>query len=246
MGDPCGLIHSMAVLKNFCTGHIPATTLPARAAIEARQCIKVDATTAPPKQTAARPSAMARAVRSSFSLEDDCCMTAKPHRQHLVPTIERLAQARGQPPRGLGRTNLRTRSLVAAGRPPRFVGEYATSLTRGNAYAQSAPCRSRRRLRGDDRMTHCRFDQGIAVLFRWTRLACTIQSGSGMPSRCRPPATAPAQAATAPSSNAVAAENAKMTVLARVRKIAFFESAMTVSTRRSASAPVKPVRAVTC
>jgi hypothetical protein len=37
-----------------------------------------------------------------------------------------------------------------------------------------------------------------------------------------------------------------MTLLALVREIAFFESAMTVSTRRSASAADRPATIVTC
>ena len=68
-----------------------------------------------------------------------------------------------------------------------------------------------------------------------------IQSGAGMPSRSRPENSAPNQLAAAPRSSAVASENARMIVLARVREMAFLESAMTVSTRRSASLPVRPV-----
>src|ERR1700756_4520988 len=77
------------------------------------------------------------------------------------------------------------------------------------------------------------------------RLACSIHPDSGMPSRCRPPASAPAHATTAPSRSAVATEKARMMVLARTREIAVLESAITVSTRRSASAPVRPVVAET-
>ena len=80
---------------------------------------------------------------------------------------------------------------------------------------------------------------------RLKRLLCCIQAGSGMPSRCRPPASAPAQAAITPSSKLAAIENARMIVLARARVIARFESAMTVSTRRSASGPVRPVTVLT-
>jgi hypothetical protein len=44
-------------------------------------------------------------------------------------------------------------------------------------------------------------------------LECDIQSGTAMPSRCRPPAHADAQATTAPSSVAAATENARMIAL---------------------------------
>ena len=66
-----------------------------------------------------------------------------------------------------------------------------------------------------------------------------------MPSRCLPPLSAPNHAAIAPSSSAVAIENARMIVPARACLIAVLESVMTLSTRRSASAPVRPVVAVT-
>jgi hypothetical protein len=58
-----------------------------------------------------------------------------------------------------------------------------------------------------------------------------IQPDSGMPSRCRPPASAPAHAAAAASKRAVALENARMVVLARARLIAALESEITASTR---------------
>lgn len=55
---------------------------------------------------------------------------------------------------------------------------------------------------------------GTAVLFG-SNPAKAIHSGSGAPSRCRPPATAAAQALTAPSSVAAAKENARTIVLRR-------------------------------
>jgi hypothetical protein len=53
---------------------------------------------------------------------------------------------------------------------------------------------------------------------RFMRFECSIQSASGIPSRWRPPASAPAQAAAAPRSNAVVMEKARITVLARLRE----------------------------
>jgi hypothetical protein len=80
---------------------------------------------------------------------------------------------------------------------------------------------------------------------RFIRFECSIQSESGIPSRCRPPASAPAQAAAAPRSKAVAMEKARITVLARVREIAVLLLAIALSARRSASVPVIPVASVT-
>src|SRR5258705_7980242 len=78
------------------------------------------------------------------------------------------------------------------------------------------------------------------------RLEWVIHSGSGAPSRCLPPATAPAHAAAAPSSKDAARENARMIVLRRDRVSAVLAFAMTLSTRRSASAGARPVTAATC
>jgi hypothetical protein len=75
---------------------------------------------------------------------------------------------------------------------------------------------------------------------------CAIHSGNGAPSRCLPPTQAAAHAATAPSSHAVANEKANMIVLRRVRAMAVFEFAMTLSTRRSASLGDNPVVEATC
>jgi hypothetical protein len=54
-----------------------------------------------------------------------------------------------------------------------------------------------------------------------------IQIGNGMPSRYRPPASAPAHAAAAAKRSQ---SNAKMMVIAGALPIAFFESEMTLST----------------
>jgi hypothetical protein len=73
----------------------------------------------------------------------------------------------------------------------------------------------------------------------------TIQSGRGAPSRCRPPAHAAAQAATAPSKTAVATENARIMLLRRDFAIAVLALAIALSTRRSASVDDRPVNAPT-
>src|SRR5436190_5796766 len=77
--------------------------------------------------------------------------------------------------------------------------------------------------------------QGATTRLRFHRLAWAIHSGSGAPSRCRPPADAPAHAAAAPSSKDAAREKARMMVLRRDRVTAVFAFAITLSTRRSAS-----------
>ena len=74
----------------------------------------------------------------------------------------------------------------------------------------------------------------------------TIHSGRDAPSRCRPPAHAAAQAATAPSRIAVATEKARMMVLRRDLAMAVLALAMALSTLRSASAAARPVSAPTC
>ena len=63
------------------------------------------------------------------------------------------------------------------------------------------------------------------------------------PSRYRPPVTAAAQAAMAPSKAAAPAMNAKMTALLRARLMSCFARAATSSTRRSASGAAVPVAA---
>ncbi len=59
-------------------------------------------------------------------------------------------------------------------------------------------------------------------------------------SRLRPPSMAANHATTAPSNIDVAIENAAMIALRRDRAIAVLALAITVSTRRSASGPVRP------
>jgi hypothetical protein len=80
---------------------------------------------------------------------------------------------------------------------------------------------------------------------RVNRSECAIHSGRGAPSRCRPPAHAAAHAATAPSSNAVARENARMMVLRRDFASAALAAAMPLSTRCSESVGDRPVVAPT-
>ncbi|WP_208639204.1 hypothetical protein [Bradyrhizobium forestalis] len=61
-------------------------------------------------------------------------------------------------------------------------------------------------------------------------MALAIQFGNGSSSRCRPPATAAAQATAAPIRVAAATENATMIELRRARLMAVFESAISAST----------------
>src|SRR3954466_4092886 len=65
--------------------------------------------------------------------------------------------------------------------------------------------------------------------------------GIGSPSRRRPPTPAAAQEIAAPSRSAAATEKASMTELRLDFAIALLAPAIAVSTRRSASGPVRPV-----